>query len=280
MTLYFGVRIKSFLGEFFSPAMLVLKIAVIIIVSIIVVKLGSFIIKKVFKKQKSLKYGIDSRKLDTLCTLLVSIFRYTVYIIAGITILSDLGIVNTGSVLAAAGVGGIVIGFGAQNLIRDIMSGFFIILENQFVVGDTITIENLTGTVEELELRITKIRNPNGDLHIIPNGDIKKITNHSRGDKAVIVDIPVAYASDIDKAFKTAENACDEISKDFGGFLENPKVLGVTELGRESLTLRIIARTPSGEQWEAEREIRKRIKEEFDRAGIGLGIGIKDRIVP
>lgn len=277
MTLYFGEWIESFLGEFFSPVMLVLKIAAIIIVSIIAVKLGSFVIKKVFKKQKSLKYGIDSRKLDTLCTLLVSIFRYSIYIIAGITILSDLGIVNTGSVLAAAGIGGIVIGFGAQNLIRDIMSGFFIILENQFVVGDTITIENLTGTVEELELRITKIRNPNGDLHIIPNGDIKKMTNHSRGDKAVIVDIPVAYASDIDKAYKTAENACDAISKDFGGFLENPKVLGVTELGRETLTLRIIARTQSGEQWEAEREIRKRIKEEFDRAGIGMGIGNKDR---
>jgi len=273
----FTDHIKSLLGEFFSPVMLVVKIICIIIIAIIVVKIGSYLIKKLFQKQKSLKYRIDTRKIDTLSTLLVSIFRYTVYIIVGITILADVGIVNTGSMLAAAGIGGIVIGFGSQNLIKDIVSGFFIVLENQYVVGDLITIENMSGTVEEMELRVTKLRNFNGDLHIIPNGEIKKITNHCRGNKAVIVDIPVAYSADVNKAFETACKVCTRVSKDHEGFLEPPKVLGVTELGKENMTLRIIARTNPNEQWEAEREIRKLIKDEFDKQGLSLGN--KDKLI-
>ena len=148
------------------------------------------------------------------------------------------------------------------------ISGFFIVMENQYAVGDLITLEQLNGIVEELELRVTKLRNFNGDLYIIPNGEIKKVVNHSRGDRAVVVDVPLAYSVDINKVTSVAEKVCEAMAGEYERFVEPPKVLGITALEKESMTLRIIAKTPPNEQWEIERRIRKMIKEEFDVAGI------------
>ena len=259
---------KSFLGDLYGPVFTILKIIGIIIISIIIIRIGSIIIKKFFANQKKFKYRISDKKIDTMATLFVSIFRYTVYIIAGATILTEAGFFRMESVLAAAGVGGIIIGLGSQSLVKDVLSGLFIILENQYVVGDLITIDTLTGTVEELEMRVTRLRNINGDLYIIPNGEIKKVINHTRGNKAVIVDIPVAYSSDIDRAFDAAARVCENAAGEFNIIVEPPKVIGITELGKESLNLRIFARTLPNEQWQVERRIRKLIKDEFDRGNI------------
>lgn len=249
-----------------DPLVDTLKGIGIIILAIIIVKVGSFIIRKIFEKQKLTRYGIDDKKVNTMSTLLVSMFRYAVYLMAVVTILSD--VLGLKSVLAAAGVGGIAIGFGAQSLIKDIISGFFIVMEDQYVVGDLITIENMTGTVEHLELRVTKLRNFNGDLYIIPNGEIKKVTNHTRGDKAVIVDIPVAYGTDMGKAFDLANSVCKKVNEEFTTITEELKVIGITDLGKESVNLRIMAKTIPNEQWEVERRVRRLIKEEFDRENI------------
>jgi moderate conductance mechanosensitive channel len=248
------------------PLVATLEVIGIIILTILIVRVGSFIIRKLFEKQKLLKYGISNKKVNTMSTLLVSIFRYAVYLIAIVTILSD--VLGLKSILAAAGVGGVAIGFGAQSLIKDIISGFFIVMEDQYVVGDMITVENMTGTVEHLELRVTKIRNFNGDLYIVPNGEIKKVTNHTRGNKAVIVDVPIAYGSDIDKAVKAAEGICLKVAEEFTTIKEQPKVIGITELGKESISLRITAKTIPNEQWEVERRIRRLIKDEFDKEKI------------
>lgn len=173
-------ELKRFLGDFYNPVIMIFKIICIILLSILIARIGSFIIKKVFDKQKFLKKRKkDDKKLDTMASLLTSVFRYTVYIISIITILVDTFKLN--SILAAAGIGGVAIGLGAQTFIRDIISGFFIVMEDHYAVGDTITVENMTGTVEAMELRITKLRGANGDLYIIPNSEIKKVTNHSRG---------------------------------------------------------------------------------------------------
>jgi moderate conductance mechanosensitive channel len=248
------------------PLVATLEVIGIIILTILIVRVGSFIIRKLFEKQKLLKYGISNKKVNTMSTLLVSIFRYAVYLIAIVTILSD--VLGLKSILAAAGVGGVAIGFGAQSLIKDIISGFFIVMEDQYVVGDMITVENMTGTVEHLELRVTKIRNFNGDLYIVPNGEIKKVTNHTRGNKAVIVDVPIAYGSDIDKAVKAAEGICLKVAEEFTTIKEQPKVIGITELGKESISLRITAKTIPNEQWEVERRIKRLIKDEFDKEKI------------
>lgn len=261
-------ELKKIVDELPDPLVATLKVIGIIAITVLVARLGSFIIRKIFEKQKFIKYGISNKKLNTMSTLLVSIFRYAVYILAVVTILSD--VLGLKSVLAAAGVGGVAIGFGAQSLIKDIISGFFIVMEDQYVVGDAITIDSMSGTVEELELRVTKIRNFNGDLYIIPNGEIKRVTNHTRGDKAVIVDIPLAYGADMNKAFDIAAAVCAKVGGEFKTITEQPKVVGITELGKESMNLRITAKTLPNEQWEVERRIRWLIKEEFDKANVSF----------
>lgn len=259
-------RLKEIMGDFYNPVMVIFKILFIILITAIVIRVGSFVIKKLFKKRKMARFDLDEKKINTMGTLAVSIFRYSTYILAGVVILTD--VFNLTSVLAAAGVGGVAVGLGAQSLIKDVISGFFIVVEDQYSVGDMITIDDMSGIVENLELRVTKIRNMNGDLYIIPNGEIKKITNHTRGNKAVIVDIPIAYSSDIAKAIEIADAVCEKASKEFDVFVEAPRVLGVTELGKDSLNLRIFGKTLPMQQWGAEREIRKLIKEEFDREHI------------
>jgi len=261
-------RMKDFMGAFYSPVIAVIKVILILVLSAVIIKTGSFIIKKIFEKRKSFRLEIDKKKIDTMATLTMSIFKYGVYIMAGVIILTD--VFKLTSVLAAAGIGGIAIGFGAQSLIKDVISGFFIVMEDQFAVGDLITIDNMNGTVEQMELRVTKLRNFNGDLYIIPNGEIKKVINHTRGNKAVIVDIPIAYSADITKAIEAAERVCTQVSGEFKTIVEQPKVLGITELGKENLNLRIDARTIPNEQWEVERRIRKLIKEEFSNIGISF----------
>ncbi|HHV29782.1 MAG TPA: mechanosensitive ion channel family protein [Clostridium sp.] len=262
-------NLQALLGGLYNPVALIAKIIAILVITFLLVKFGSKMIKKALEKQKSFKLKPDEKRIDTMSTLLVSIFRYTVYILSGVAILTLLtNALNLQSIMAAAGIGGIAVGFGAQSLIKDVISGAFIVFENQYSVGDNVTLEGRTGFVEEIELRVTKVRDSRGDLHIIPNGEIKKVTNHSRGNKTVIVDIPLAYKVDINRAFETADRVCKSVSKEFDTIVEEPRVLGITELGKDNLTLRITAKTVPGEHWGVERRIRKLVKEEFDRENI------------
>ena len=186
-------------------------------------------------------------------------------------IISVLNVLNipTQSILAAAGLGGLAIGFGAQSLVKDIIAGFFILLEDQFAVGDYVSVDEAKGTVEDLGLRITKLRSFNGDLHIIPNGDIKKVINHSRGNSLAIVDVAIAYETDIDKAIEVLSKIVNEYyDKNRSVVVEQPKVLGITKLSDSDISLRIIARTLPLMHWNVGREIRKSIKEAFEQGGI------------
>ena len=262
-----GKQMKELLGDFYGPAAAVVKILAIILVSLLVVKAGSAIIRKIFNKSKHFKGVSANKKADTMASLLSSIFRYAVYIIGLVIILTD--VLKMTSVLAAAGIGGIALGFGAQSLIKDLISGFFIVFEDQYAVGDLVTIEGMNGTVEELELRVTKLRNFSGDLYIIPNGEIKKVVNHTRGNRTVVVDIPVAYSSDTEKALEAASRACVQAMKQYGAVIaEEPKVIGITQLGQEAIHLQVVAKTFPNEQWGVERGLRRLIRLEFEKDGI------------
>jgi len=258
--------LKDFLGGFYNPVFKIGKIILIMIVAMLIARLGKIVIRKVFEKQKNFKFKMSDKKLDTMSTLIASVFKYVIYIWAILMILSD--ILNLKSVLAAAGVGGVAIGLGAQSLIKDTLSGFFILLEDQFAVGDLITIDTMTGTVEHMELRVTRLKNYNGDIYIIPNGEIKRVTNHTRDNKMVIVDIPVAYSTSLEKVYEIARRVCDEVKQEFTVFTEEPSILGITELGKQSINLRITARTYPNEQWGVERRIRMKIKEAFEKTGL------------
>lgn len=250
------------LGIFYTPVLKTILIILTFIIAIVIVKIGKLLIRKLFEKQKDFKFKLDEKRIDTMMTLTISIFKYAIYIGAIIISLSD--ILDLKAVLAAAGVGGIAIGLGAQSLIKDTISGFFILLEDQFAVGDLITIDTMTGTVERMELRVTRLKNFTGDVYIIPNGEIKKVINHTRDNKMVIVNIPVAYSSNMAKVNEIAQRVCDEVKEEFSVFTEEPTVLGITELGSNSMNLRITAKTFPNEQWAVERRIRMKIKEAFE----------------
>jgi small conductance mechanosensitive channel len=259
-------RMELLLGDLYGPAMGLFKIVLIVILSALTVKIGSFAINKLLEKRKGTKRGEDMKKLETMSTLLKSVLRYGVYIVAAVIIFTD--VFKMTSVLAAAGIGGVAVGFGAQSLIKDIISGIFIVFEDQYAVGDLITIDDLTGTVEEMELRVTKLRNYNGDLYIIPNGEIKKVINQTRGNKVGTVNIPLAYSTDTERAVEIADAVCLQVSGEFDTIVEQPKVLGITEMGRDGMNLMIIMKTLPNSQWEVERRIRKLVKDRYSEAGI------------
>ncbi len=247
---------------------ILLKILLVLFLAFVVYRIGRVLIDRFFNAQSQLKIGVDLRKVNTLRALAHSILRYTVYFVAGLTILGQF--VDTTSILATAGIGGLAIGFGAQSLVKDVISGFFILFEDQYAVGDFVTIGDTTGTVEEIGLRITRIRGFKGDLTIIPNGQIQKVVNYTRGNVLAVVDISVPYETDIDKAIKLIEDVAGRYAKENENIVEQPQVLGVMDLGDSQITIRAVARTLPLKHWEVERELKKRIKEAFDENDIGV----------
>lgn len=230
---------------------------------------GSIVIDKFFQSQKQSKFGFNERKADTLSELLKSVLRYGLYILGIITMLETVGF-KTSTLLVGAGLGGVAIGFGAQSLIKDIISGFFILFEDQFSVGEYITIDSMSGIVEGVGLRITKLKSFSGDLHIIPNGQITKVTNHSRDNIRALVDVSIGYEVDIDKALKLLEEVSIDIKNSNEDIIEGPSVLGVQNLGEYGVTIRIIARTKPLKHWSVEMELRKRIKDIFQKESINI----------
>lgn len=250
-------------------AYIILKVIIIIVIAKITIRLGSSIIEGFFKKQKASRFGLNERKSDTLSELLKSILRYLIYFIAVMWIFESIGF-NITTLIAVTGAAGVAIGFGAQNLVKDIITGFFILFEDQFAVGDYVIIEGMSGIVEALGLRITKIRDFSGDLHIIPNGSISRVTNKSRGNMRALVEFQIAYEEDIDNAIRVINKVNEEIKKDFKQIVEGPEVIGVTNLGDFGVTIRVIAKTLPMEQGGVEVELRKRIKNALDAAGIEI----------
>lgn len=249
-------------------AFIFLKILAILFLACVVYKIGKVLIDRFFNAQIQVKIGVDTRKINTLRALSHSILRYIVYFVTGLTVLGQF--VDTTSILATAGIGGLAIGFGAQSLVKDVISGFFILFEDQYAVGDFVTIGDTTGTVEEIGLRITKIRGFKGDLTIIPNGQIQKVVNYTRGNVLAVVDIGVPYETDIDKAIKVIEDVAKRYAQENENIVEQPQVLGVMDMGDSQITIRAVARTLPLKHWEVERELKKRIKEAFDENGIGI----------
>lgn len=209
------------------------------------------------------------RRVLTARTLLKSVLRYAIDFIALLSILDILN-VPTRSILAGAGLVGLAVGFGAQQLVRDVISGFFVIFEDQFAVGEYITAGGVSGIVEEIDLRVTKIRDFSGDLHIVPNGSLGTVTNHCRGNMRVLIDVSVAYEEDLDRVLEVLEKECEAMATEIPDIREGPRVLGVSKLGDSAVSFRILARTAPMAQWAVERQMLKRLKQALDREGIEI----------
>ncbi|RQD68884.1 MAG: mechanosensitive ion channel family protein [Tindallia sp. MSAO_Bac2] len=246
-----------------------LQVVFLLILAKIAIRVLRGFIRRVFASKKHFGIDADDARIKTLEGLLHSIVRYIIYFVVGTSILSSFG-VQVGALLATAGVGGLAIGFGAQNLVRDIITGFFILFENQFTVGDYVEIEGSGGIVEEMGLRVTKVRDFTGDLHIMPNGAISKVINKSSGKMWAWVNMPIAYEEDIDHAIKVLEDASKELAKTNGNIVEGPEVLGVNELADSGVLIATMAYAAPMTQWSVARAMRKAYKQAFDREGIEI----------
>ncbi|WP_027717106.1 mechanosensitive ion channel family protein [Desulfovirgula thermocuniculi] len=242
-----------------------LKVVVVILLAWLLLRLGDAAIDRFFARR-----GGENRRVNTLRTLLKSGLHYTAYFMIIVTALSLCG-VKVEAILAGAGIVGLAVGFGAQSLVRDVITGFFILLEDQFAVGDYITAAGVSGTVEEMGLRVTKLRDFGGQLHIIPNGQISMVTNYSKGNTRVLVEVGVAYEESLERVLGVLKKVCEEASGELSEVIvEGPKVLGVEGFGPHDVVIRIVAYTKPLHHWYVERELRRRIKEAFDREGIEI----------
>ncbi|SFB35467.1 small conductance mechanosensitive channel [Lentibacillus halodurans] len=256
------VDLNSLLGVI-VPA--VLKIALLILAFIIFIPIGKKIIKKTMNKAGK-NQKISPSRVKTLEKLLVNVFSYVMFF-AFILMLFAMFSIPIGPLLAGAGIIGLAIGFGAQGLVSDIVTGFFILLERQLEIDDYVTTAGYDGIVEEIGLRTSKIRSFDGTLNFVPNRYIEGVANHSRGNMRALVDISIRYDDNVDEAITILEQVCAEF-KDDERFKEGPDAIGVQSFGSSDVVLRVVGQTENGLQWECERAMRKQIKEAFDNAGI------------
>jgi moderate conductance mechanosensitive channel len=219
----------------------ILKIVVVIIGAQLALHFSRVIIDRFFFSSAGQRtFYFEEKRANTLSGLLKNIIRYALYFMALVMILQEFRI-DTTSIIAGAGVIGLALGVGAQSLIKDLITGFFIILEDQYAVGDYIVCGDMAGTVEDMGFRITKLRDANGVLHIIPNGAISRLSNYTRGYMQAVINVPVPYEADIGKVFTVLEEACAEIGEEMPEVLEGPKVLGVVDFRCGEVIVRLTA---------------------------------------
>jgi small conductance mechanosensitive channel len=210
------------------------------------------------------------QRAETLRRVMRSISKIVVFVILGLMISSELGF-SLAPVLASVGVAGIAIGFGAQSLVKDVFSGFFILLEDQFGVGDVVRIGEYSGVVEHMTLRVTVLRNLEGEVHVVPNGNIQVVTVLTKDWARAVVDVTVGYKEDLTRIFKLLEDVASRLARDWPDRItERPAILGIERLDADGVIIRMVARTPPMMRWEVIREWRRRIKEAFDKEGIDV----------
>jgi small conductance mechanosensitive channel len=212
------------------------------------------------------------QRAETIGSVLRNGVSITVFSIAFIEVLGKLGI-DLGPIVASAGVVGIALGFGAQNLVKDFLSGIFMILEDQYGVGDVIDVGEASGTVEAVGLRTTRLRDVNGTVWYVRNGEIIRVGNKSQGWSRALLDVPVAYGAEVSEAQQIIKEVADSVWHDpawAGKVLEEPEVWGVEDLGVDGVQIRLVVKTAPLAQWEVARELRKRIKTAFDENGIEI----------
>ncbi len=221
----------------------------------------------------------SAQRFETLGSLFRNVSTLIIYTIATLLVLANLGF-NLGPLIAGAGILGVALGFGAQSLVADFLSGIFIIMEDQYGVGDVVDVGDSTGssagisgTVEEVQLRTTKIRSVDGVLWFIRNGEIVRVGNKSQNWSRTVLDVSVAYDTDISKAkeiLSKTGKAFYQDPEDGHLLLDIPEVWGVEELAADAILIRMVVKTKPGEQWTASRRLREKIKDAFDESGIEI----------
>lgn len=251
-----------------------LRILLIMVIAAILIKISS---KLIIKLKQHLKERADGdaeelKRIDTLGRVFRYIASILIVVIAIVEVLHQLGI-SIAPILAAAGVVGVAVGFGAQSLIKDYFNGFFLLLENQIRQGDVVEAGGKGGFVEEVTLRHIKMRDYDGNVHYVPNGIITTVTNMSRGFAHSVIDIGVAYRENVDEVMQIMRDVGEDMRTDEEfqfKILDNLEMAGIDKLGDSAVTIRCRFKVKALEQWTVRREFFKRIKEQFDKRGIEI----------
>lgn len=265
-----GNLINIGLEDIISARNKALQIILIIILMYFSIKIGKHLIKKFVQKQveSNAVLSLDSQRAKTLGEVLKSILKYSVYFMGITTIVS---IVFGGISITFASIGGIAVGLGAQSIIKDLINGFFILFENQFGVGDHVTLGGFTGIVKSIGIRTTVISDFNGAVHSVPNGTISGVTNHSRNNIKFIVDVHVPYEEDVDNVIHIIEITSEEFKKENEEYIEEPlEVVGIVELGVSNVTIRVTGKAKPLSQGKMENGLRKAIKFSLDENKIRI----------
>jgi small conductance mechanosensitive channel len=212
------------------------------------------------------------KRARTLGRIARQVIGVIVWAVTGMVVLSEIGL-DLKPILAGAGVVGLAVGFGAQTLVKDVISGFFILLENQFRVNDVISTAGVSGLVESINLRTTVLRDVEGRVHVVPNGSIDVVTNFTRVWSRAVLDVGVAYREDVDRCLAVLWRVGGELERDaaFGPKLTGRvEIPGVESLGDSAVVLRVMVATQPQERWNVLRELRRRVKQAFDAEGIEI----------
>jgi small-conductance mechanosensitive channel len=254
-----------------------LKILIIIVIGLVVYFIFQKIIPRVIRRTVTLQMrGKPQIEIEKRSKTISRVLRNTIGIVIGIlvlfTILAEIGI-NIGPALASLGILGLAVGFGAQNLVKDIINGLFILIENPYGVGDVVKVAGIAGLVEEINLRRTILRDLDGIVHYVPNGEINIASNLTREFSRVNMNISVGYGENLDRVIAVINSVCSEMAKEKEWnqqIIKTPQVLRVDALGDSGIDIKILGETQPIAQWDVMGELRKRIKEEFDKQGIEI----------
>ena len=217
--------------------------------------------------------GDEVARIETLARVFRNSAAIIIFLVAGTLVLGELGI-SVAPILATAGVAGVAIGFGAQSLIKDFLGGFFLLLDDQVRQGDVVEVAGLSGLVEEVTLRYVRLRNFEGHVHFVPNGEIKTVTNRTRGFAHAVIEVGVGYREDPDEAFAVMREVARELRADpvwKARIADDLEVIGVENLADSAVVLRARLKVvPPIEQWNVRREFLKRLKKAYDARGIEI----------
>lgn len=221
------------------------------------------------------RQGEPGTRATTLWSLVRRLLLVVVLITAILSVIAGVWQWPITPFLAVGSAVGVAIGFGAQKLVQDVIAGFLLLLEDQFRIGDVVTLVGVGGEVQEIRLRVTVLRDVSGNVHYIPNGEIRVATNMTQGFAQVVLDLAVSYDNDLDRAIAVLEDeltsfAMDDQWKEF--FLDRPEVLGVERLGDTGIVLRALVRVRPADRWAIQREALRRLKGRFDKEGIALPV--------
>jgi small conductance mechanosensitive channel len=257
------------LDELKSP---LISSALIVVLAALGLILARFLAKRILRIVRSAEDLHEERRQQLVTLIQTGRWAAGVLIViaALLMLLSAFGVPIT-PLLTGAGIAGLAVSLGAQTLIQDLIAGFFILVENQYAVGDVIQLGDVSGSVERLTLRATYVRDINGRLHIVPNGEVRIVSNLTKDWSRALVDVGVAYEENLDRVLRVLEEIASAFAQDPAfkpHLLETPQVVGPISLGDWAVTVRVMVKTQPGKHWETARELQKRILATFEQEGI------------